>query len=260
MDRAGKRIAATLGIVAGLGLSLACPLVWLQETSPDVTLASSLDSSVDVSEANPDSSMSGLLVASSYASYASGSAGDASGSTDDSSGFVGNAAIYVRSAVPLPAANHPRPTRIALSVIGISTVIVPVSTVATGSVDVVVPPTDIHTIGWLDSSAPADSKSGATVLVGHRDSWAQGEGALFNVNEIPAGSVVKLALSNGTVQMYKVVKRRHYGEKSLPADLLLSTGGPHRLVLITCGGDLDPLTAHYEDNVVVTAVPITTKP
>jgi hypothetical protein len=126
-----------------------------------------------------------------------------------------------------------------------------------GNIDVISPPVDIRAVGWLDSSATPDSEYGSTVLVGHRDSWAQGEGALFSINEIPGSSIVRLVLSDGTVQRYKAIDRRRYNSKALPADLLLSLRGPHRLVLITCGGDLDPLTGHYEDNVVVTAVPIT---
>ena len=36
---------------------------------------------------------------------------------------------------------------------------------------------------------------------------------------------------------------------------LFTTQGPHRLVLVSCGGAFDPVRRTYADNVVVTAVP-----
>jgi hypothetical protein len=38
---------------------------------------------------------------------------------------------------------------------------------------------------------------------------------------------------------------------------VLSMGGPHRLVLVTCGGPVNRINGawHFQDNVIVTAVP-----
>jgi len=231
MDRASKRMAATIGIVAGLGLAIACPLVWLQKTS----LATAGELPIDDGQATRVAVTAPVF---------------------DTAGVVGDSAIYVRPAVPLPITDHPRPTRVAVDAVGLSALVLPVSMASDGTIDVISPPTDIRAIGWLDSSATADAQYGSTVLVGHRDSWAQGEGALFSINDIPGSSVVRLVLSDGTVQRYRAIDRRRYKSNELPADLLLSLRGPHRLVLITCGGDLNPVTGHYDDNVVVTAVPI----
>lgn len=46
-----------------------------------------------------------------------------------------------------------------------------------------------------------------------------------------------------------------YDKGALPTSVY-STNGPSRLFLVTCGGRFDPGSGHYEDNVVLTAVPI----
>lgn len=49
---------------------------------------------------------------------------------------------------------------------------------------------------------------------------------------------------------YRVTARRTYVKARLPRDLFAS-GGPHRLVLVTCGGRFT--AGHYDRNVVVYA-------
>jgi hypothetical protein len=40
----------------------------------------------------------------------------------------------------------------------------------------------------------------------------------------------------------------------LPTDIW-SQRTPNRLFVVTCGGPFDPVTRHYRDNIVLTAVP-----
>jgi hypothetical protein len=47
---------------------------------------------------------------------------------------------------------------------------------------------------------------------------------------------------------------RLYPKKDLPLDVYSQTGPP-RLVVVTCGGPFDTATRHYDDNVILTAVP-----
>jgi hypothetical protein len=55
-----------------------------------------------------------------------------------------------------------------------------------------------------------------------------------------------------------VVARRSYGKQDLP-DLLFTRAGSPFLTLVTCGGVFDQSTRHYSDNVVVYAVPVSSK-
>ena len=53
-----------------------------------------------------------------------------------------------------------------------------------------------------------------------------------------------------------MVGRRQVPKTSLDDLGLFQTGGPPRLVLVTCGGRYDAARRTYEDNVVVQARPL----
>ena len=81
-----------------------------------------------------------------------------------------------------------------------------------------------------------------------------GEGAFFRLHLARRGDRVRIASAGGHTFEYRVVSVRNYLKSALPASVF-SRKGSSRLVLVTCGGPFDPLTGHYRDNVVVTAVP-----
>ena len=120
-----------------------------------------------------------------------------------------------------------------------------------GNLDV---PANPQVLGWWSGGALPGARSGSVVIDGHVDSARLGRGALFHLGSVPMGSRVLLTTSNGRRVSYRVVGRRVYDKRSLPADVF-ATGGPPRLVLITCGGPFNKATRHYRDNVVVYAVP-----
>jgi hypothetical protein len=74
------------------------------------------------------------------------------------------------------------------------------------------------------------------------------------LRDVGVGERVVLAGVDGRTVAYRVTARRELGKAALPADLF-ATGGPPRLVLVTCGGRFDPATRHYTDNVIVYAEP-----
>ena len=106
---------------------------------------------------------------------------------------------------------------------------------------------------WIGGSAPGDA-SGTTVLVGHLDSLTGGLGAFAALLDIPFGARLTVTDSAGAPHAYRVSSRQQLAKSDLPASLFTRDGTP-RLVLITCGGSFDHLTHHYDDNVIVTAVP-----
>ena len=57
---------------------------------------------------------------------------------------------------------------------------------------------------------------------------------------------------------YVVQARRRFAKDDLPWRDLFRQDVEARLLLVTCGGDFDPATRHYTDNVVVYAVPVAT--
>ena len=151
------------------------------------------------------------------------------------------------------------PTRLIMSRPAVNAEVQPVDVLPDG--DLVIPE-DVHTVGWWRSGAAPGSPVGTVVLAGHVDSASAGPGALFHLDEAPVGSRITLsgkafaATGTAATQVYEVVGRRRYAKAALPAATLFAQGRTPRLVVITCGGDFDPVTRHYTDNVVVFAQPV----
>ncbi len=147
--------------------------------------------------------------------------------------------------VPLPPATLMLPT------LGVRAPVVHVDSVD-GVLGV---PENIADVGWWTGSVAPGSAHGTTVIDGHVDSAASGDGALFRLRVLAAGDPVKITTTADTTVTYRVYARRIYAKhQALPPDLFTTTGSP-RLVLITCGGPFDSATRSYEDNVVVFAAP-----
>jgi hypothetical protein len=156
---------------------------------------------------------------------------------------------------PLPLVADPRPEargprRLLVASLGIDATVEPVGVSANGALAV---PEDVNRLGWWKGGAAPGSLSGTVVIDGHVDSKRQGKGQLFPLERARPGDRISMETASGLLS-YRVVARRIYGKANLPSDLFAVTGR-HRLVLITCGGPFDRSTGHYDDNVVVYAVP-----
>jgi hypothetical protein len=149
-------------------------------------------------------------------------------------------------------ATSSRPTRLRIASLGIdASVVASGIDIARGVLGV---PADIHELGWwADGAAPGDP-SGSIVIAGHIDSATAGAGALFSLNTARPGTVIQVTTADGRTRSYKVVSVKTMLKANLPTDIWSQHGRNH-LELVTCGGPFDPVTRHYRDNVVVTAVP-----
>lgn len=151
------------------------------------------------------------------------------------------------------------PARLTMSRPAIDAPVQPVDVLPDGNLVI---PEDVRTVGWWRSGAAPGSPVGTVVLAGHVDSATAGPGALFHLDQAPVGSRITLTgtgadgAASSTTQVYEVVGRRRYAKAALPAATLFAQGRSPRLVVITCGGEFDPTTRHYTDNVVVFAEPV----
>lgn len=151
---------------------------------------------------------------------------------------------------PEPPAPEP-PARLYLPTQDVSADVLPVS-VSGRELGV---PEDPADVGWWTASARPGAATGSTVIDGHVDSAELGAGALFRLGELDEGAPVYVESGNGRRTAYRVVARQVYPkEAGLPADVF-RLDGPHRLVLITCGGAFDEAARGYDDNIVVVAEP-----
>ena len=147
------------------------------------------------------------------------------------------------------------PVSISIDGLGIQAVVDPVGVYDDGSVEI---PEDISRVGWYRFGAGPGQGSGSTVIVGHRDGVDEGPGAFYSISALEPGDIVELQLANGSVNRYEVVAREAIDRDLLPTDDLFAESGPERLTLISCIGYFDRNGGGYQQNVVVTAVPVST--
>lgn len=145
----------------------------------------------------------------------------------------------------------PSPVHLSIPSIGLGGRVVAVGVEATtGNVEI---PSDVRTAGWY-RFGPRPGDHGSAVLVGHVSSAGQGPGLFFRLRELQPGARILVGFESGPSSWFRVTARRSYLKADLPQDIFSRSGTP-RLVLVTCGGPFDQTTGHYEDNVVVYAVP-----
>ncbi|ONI74062.1 hypothetical protein BWI15_11855 [Kribbella sp. ALI-6-A] len=111
---------------------------------------------------------------------------------------------------------------------------------------------DPSRLGWWAGGATPGANSGTTVLAGHVDTPDGDQGALYALSAIRPDAKVLVRTPTG-VRTYRVIALRTYPRQHLPPEVF-RRDGPHRLVLITCGGTYSPTTG-YARNVVAYAIP-----
>ena len=84
----------------------------------------------------------------------------------------------------------------------------------------------------------------------------QGQGVFYDLGAMDLGDRVRVRDDAGTSLEFEVVARESLSKKGLPYDELFAADGPPRLTLISCGGEYDADRGGYQDNVIVTAVPV----
>lgn len=155
-----------------------------------------------------------------------------------------------RPATP-SAPTTPAPSRLEIPSLGASLPVVPVG-VDAGRAMIV--PEDPGTAGWYRFGPGPTSPEGASVISAHTDTAGE-VGPLSRLDEVQRGDRVTVTV-DGEELRYEVRRVDHHSKEALDVDALFSRDGPARLHIVTCGGDFDPRTRSYEDNVVAVATPL----
>lgn len=125
--------------------------------------------------------------------------------------------------------------------------------------EIQIPPVDQpgQAVWWQDSPRPGEL--GPAVLLGHVDGVINGEkghpGVFHGVGDLPPGAEILVDRADGSTARFEVYKVEQIpkDQHAQAADRIYGdTAGPE-LRLITCGGEFDRATGHYEDNEVVYA-------
>ena len=144
------------------------------------------------------------------------------------------------------------PVRVVIPAIDVDTKVLPVGLDKNKAIEI---PEDIRYVGWYELGVPPGVDRGSAVLVAHRDG-KQGRGVFYSLGNLNVGDKVFVKTSAGETLPYKVVARELIKKKRLPYEELFAVDGDPRLTLISCGGYYDRNNGGYQDNVVVTAVPL----
>jgi sortase (surface protein transpeptidase) len=153
-----------------------------------------------------------------------------------------------------PVAPDPAPVRVRVPAVGLDAPVRATGVTPDGLAEV---PADARVLGWYRYGPAPGADAGSAVVVGHVDSLRQGKGALFKMLNVPLGSTIVVERDDAAPVTYRVVARELISKRRLPTEELFARDGRPRLTLITCGGDYDRQNGGYQDNVVVTAVPVT---
>jgi hypothetical protein len=102
--------------------------------------------------------------------------------------------------------------------------------------------------------AKAGAAQGAALLSGHVN-WKGKKGPFDELWRLKAGQDVEVVDVAGGRWVYRVdeVLTIHKDNLAAQSEKLFSQEGPHRLVLVTCGGEYVGGTEGYEDNRIATA-------
>ena len=147
------------------------------------------------------------------------------------------------------------PVRVIIPAIGVNAKVLPVGLDENKAIEI---PEDIRNVGWYKLGVPPGVDRGSAVLVAHRDGREQGRGVFYSLGSLNVGDKVTVKTSAGEDLPYRVVSRELIKKKRLPYEELFAVDGDPRLTLISCGGYYDRNNGGYQDNVVVTAVPMFT--
>jgi hypothetical protein len=105
--------------------------------------------------------------------------------------------------------------------------------------------------------AALDGRAGATLIAGHIN-WAGVAGPFAELWGAQAGQMVTVVDAGGKRLTFAVDQVLTVDKDNLPqhADELFGQTGPHRLVLVTCGGQWVGGALGYDENRVVIAHPV----
>ncbi|GAA4117519.1 hypothetical protein GCM10022415_15490 [Knoellia locipacati] len=112
-------------------------------------------------------------------------------------------------------------------------------------------PDDPDVAGWYRFGPAPTSPRGANVISAHVDSRDE-VGPLAKLPRLDVGATIVVTVDGARVE-YVVERVDQYAKKALDVDALFARSGPARLHLVSCGGEWNPRTRHYDDNVVAIA-------
>jgi len=156
---------------------------------------------------------------------------------------------------PVPAAvpsslflSRSEPTRVIIPTLDVNVRTIELGLRPDGTMEV---PANGALAGWY-SGAPTPGELGPAVITAHVR-WEGERGAFVDLQKLDPGDQVGVRRADGSTVLFEVLRVEQYAKDRFPTDEVYGDIQAAGLRLITCGGDADPETGDYPDNVVVYA-------
>ena len=151
--------------------------------------------------------------------------------------------------VTVPLAASP-PVRIEIPILKVNAPVTRLGLNPDGSV--AVPPLDDHNLaGWYAGSA-MPGVTGASVILGHVDSWSGGS-VFFTIKNLRPGDRIDVIRADRSTAVFTVDGLQKAAKVAFPTSAVYGNPGYPALRLITCGGPFNAATGEYRDNIIVYA-------
>jgi hypothetical protein len=150
----------------------------------------------------------------------------------------------------LSPGNVAPPRRIAIPTIGVDAIVDAVGLEPDGSMEI----PDATNAGWYHYGTTPGQSNGSAVIAGHVD-HQKAPGVFIDLPRLEVGADIVVTDALGIDRRFVVTERYQVAKDALPAPELFRLNGEPTLTLITCGGNFDRDLRHYDDNIVVRAVP-----
>ena len=111
-------------------------------------------------------------------------------------------------------------------------------------------PDDAEDLGWY-TGGPTPGAAGAAVVAGHVS--YNKPGVFYRLATLERGDTIEVERKDGRTAVFTVSGTRVYPKDEFPTDDVYGFVDRAALRLITCGGDYDAKTRHFDDNIVVYA-------
>lgn len=158
--------------------------------------------------------------------------------------------IPVQQATPAP--DVPDPARLTVPALDLDLPVEPQGLDPDGTMEI---PESGAIAGWYQYGPAPGDDTGTAVLASHVDTTDGELGEFARLTDAAPGDTVSLIDASGTTYNYTVETVEQTAKIDVPLDDLFDRTGERRVVLVTCGGRWNDDIGHYDDNVIVTAVP-----
>ena len=144
-------------------------------------------------------------------------------------------------------------THVSIPDIGVSS---DIELLALNSTGALLPPEDFNRAGWY-SGGVTPGQIGPAIIAGHVDSITA-PAVFANLHKMTPGMKILVSLSNGIVLTFAADRSEVAPKTQFPSSSVYGTVPTPQLRVITCDGNFNRATGHYDDNLVVFATLVTT--